>query len=188
MKISERAFIDAANELGIEVPMLKALAEVESKNAGFLSNGEPIILFEAHKFSQFTNGKYDKTHPQISSPLWNRHLYKGGTWEHRRLQEAVKLNRTAALKSASWGAFQIMGFNWQMAGYRSLQAFINDAYAGIDGHFRMLIGFVKGAKLTTALRKKNFERIAKVYNGKGYKANRYDTRLEQAYWRHANDA
>ena len=42
--------------------------------------------------------------------------------------EAAHLNRIAALKSASWGKFQLMGFNYKLCGFNSLQAFVNAMY------------------------------------------------------------
>jgi hypothetical protein len=38
----------------------------------------PKILFEAHWFHKFTNGIYDKSHPNISSSVWNKELYYYG--------------------------------------------------------------------------------------------------------------
>jgi hypothetical protein len=102
----------AAKQLGVDVASIKAVADVEAAGSGFLSNGQPKILFEAHQFSRLTNGRYNASHPNISSHSWNRSLYKGGAAEHNRLHEAQALNDTTALKSASWGKFQIMGFNY----------------------------------------------------------------------------
>src|SRR5690349_16354590 len=102
----------AASALGCETAVIRAVDRVESAGSGMLLNGQPEILFEAHIFSRLTGGKYDTSHPHISSRSWNRSLYKGGAAEHGRLDEAVALNRTAALQSASWGRFQILGSNW----------------------------------------------------------------------------
>jgi LysM repeat protein len=118
----------AANSLGVDVAAIKAVAKVEAAGKGFLSNGSPVILFEAHQFSRLTTGRYDGTHPGISSPKWNRSLYQGGAAEHTRLREAAALDETAALKSASWGKFQIMGFNYKSAGYNSVRDFVKAAY------------------------------------------------------------
>ncbi|MEJ2621539.1 MAG: N-acetylmuramidase domain-containing protein [Candidatus Thiodiazotropha sp.] len=42
---------------------------------------------------------------------------QGGAAEHTRLKKTSTLNETAALKSAPWGKFQIMGFNYKAVGY-----------------------------------------------------------------------
>lgn len=185
--ISERAFTDAAQELNCELAAIKAVAEVESNGRGTLPNGEPKILFEAHKFSERTNGRYDVSHPRLSSPEWNRKLYVGGEKEHFRLQQAVKLDRTAALESTSWGMFQIMGFNWAACGFASLQDFINAMYAGEDSQLSAFVGFIKNnPKLLRAIQNKKWATFALNYNGKGYKLNKYDVKLEQAYKRFLN--
>lgn len=183
-RISERDFVDAAQELECEVAAIQAVAEVESAGDAFLSNGEPKILFEAHHFSRLTNHKYDVTHPRISSPTWKKSLYIGGEGEHRRLQAAAHLDRQAALEATSWGMFQIMGFNWRQTRATSLQDFINTIYSGERGQLRLFVGFIKGDnRLLRAIQKKNWILFAKYYNGAGYSANKYDVKLEQAYKR-----
>ena len=188
MPISESAFKKAAEELNCEVAAVKAAAQVESGGRGFLPDGRPVILYEAHQFSKFTNHGYDKTHPKISSRTWNRSLYATGrTWvergikEHQRLELAASLNRDAALQACSWGMFQVMGFNWKDLGYKSIQAFVNAMYRNEDEHLDSFIRFVKFKKLDRHLRNKNWDAFAAGYNGKGYKQNRYDEKLEEAY-------
>lgn len=183
MALGQEDYEWAAMQLGCEVAAIRAVAEVESGGDGFLPTGEPKILFEAHHFSRLTNNKYDKTHPNISSPTWNRKLYKGGIKEHVRLQAASALDRTAALKSASWGKFQIMGFNWNMTGYPSLQAFIDGMYEGEFGQLKAFVGFLKYRGLDKAIRELNWRSFAKGYNGASFAVNKYDTKLAKAYER-----
>jgi hypothetical protein len=183
--ITERDYIDAAQELGCEVAAVKAVADVESSGDAFLPNGEPKILFEAHHFSRLTNHEFDVTHARISSKKWNRKLYIGGAAEHFRLQQAVALNREAALQSASWGMFQIMGFNWKACGFKNVQQFVNAMCKDESSQFKAFVGFVKSDKgMLTALQKKKWAAFAEAYNGPGYKENKYDVKLEQAYKRH----
>lgn len=177
--IKHSDLINASNKLGVDIPTIKAVSRVESLGRGFHSNGEPIILFERHKFHQFTNGKYSKTHPHISNPRAGGYL--GGQKEHKRLQEAVKLNRIAALKSASWGKFQIMGFNYKLAGFSSLQSFINAMYKSEGMHLIAFVNFVKSVRLDDELRRKDWKGFARGYNGRAYYKNRYDTKLANAY-------
>jgi Protein of unknown function (DUF3380). len=179
--IQEREYAAAAEALDCEVAAVKAVAQVEGAGSGFLPNGIPKILFEAHVFSRLTGGMYDRSHPNISSPRWNRKLYKGGAAEHTRLKEATDLNREAALQSCSWGAFQIMGENWRACGFYSLQDFINSMYAGEAGQLKAFIGFIKTQSLGQYLKRKDWAKFAERYNGPGYKLNKYDTRLEAAY-------
>src|SRR5690348_4562046 len=114
--LSEQDYQNAANELGCEVSAVKAVAEVESAGAGFLPDGRPKVLYEAHLFSKFTGHKYDASHPNISSLKWNKKLYKSGAAEWDRFAEASALDSEAAMKSISLGKFQIVGMNYAACG------------------------------------------------------------------------
>lgn len=187
--LTEADYRAAAKSLDCSVAAVKAVAEVESVGDGFLASGEVKILFEAHVFDRLTGGKYRRSHPNISSARWNRSLYgPGGQHQHRRLQQAVALDRDAALQSASWGMFQVMGFNWKVCGYKSLQAFINDVSASAAGQLRAFVGYVKARGLADELQRLDWPGFAYGYNGTGYAANHYDTKMAAAYRRHARVA
>ncbi|WP_235862917.1 N-acetylmuramidase domain-containing protein [Vibrio ruber] len=47
-----------------------------------------------------------------------------GKKEYKRLQQALTLEREAALKSTSYRRYQIMGFNHQSAGYDDVESFV----------------------------------------------------------------
>ncbi len=94
---------------------------------------------------------------------------------------AVKLDRERALKSASWGLFQIMGFNWKACGYQSLQHFINAMYRGEGDHLNAFVGFIRTSKLDVFLRKEDWKGFARRYNGPRFKENQYDVKLERAF-------
>ena len=181
-KITRADYAAAARRLGCSVAAVQAVATVESLGSGFLPSGEPKVLFEAHVFDRLTGGKYRRSHPNLSSARWDRRLYgRGGAYQHQRLQAAVALDRDAALQSASWGAFQVMGFNWRACGYKSLRAFINDMYAGEAGHLRAFVGYVLSRGLADELQRLDWAGFANGYNGAGYAANRYDARMASAY-------
>ena len=179
--LTESDFERAANSLGCDVAAIKAVCEVEAPQGGFHDDGTPRILFEAHHFARLTNHQYNESHSDISSRYWNRSLYKGGMAEHKRLQKAAALDREAALQSASWGKFQIMGFNWTLTGAKSLQEFINDMYRSEGAHLDAFVGFVKANNLADALRQHRWADFAKGYNGSGYAANAYDVKLAAAH-------
>jgi hypothetical protein len=179
--LSEEDFIEAARELNCEAAIVKAVSEVESSGSGFLENGNPKILFEANIFSQETKHIYDNSHPDISSKKWNKALYKGGLAEYERLEKAKLLNFTAALHSASWGKFQIMGFNYALCGYQSVQLFVEDMYVSEKEHLACFLKFVKALKLDACLVNKDWAKFSAGYNGKGYKLNNYDVKLQKAY-------
>jgi hypothetical protein len=183
MNLVASDFAWAAAELDCEVDAIRAVAQVESVGSGFDKNGSPRILFEAHKFSEHTGHRYDLTHPRISSLRWNRALYTGhNADEHARLAEAVALDREAALKSASWGLFQILGENWALAGYPSLQAFINAMFTSERTQLEAFVGFIaNNERMRKALRNKDWAAFARRYNGPRYAVNGYDKKLAAAY-------
>lgn len=180
MALSEADFVFAANRLGCSVAAVKAVAKVEAPKGAFLPDGQVTVLFEAHIFDRLTGGRWRRTHPDISSAKWNRALYKGGAAEHQRLQRAAALDRDAALQSASWGQFQIMGFNWRVCGYRSLQAFIN-AMQTERGQLDAFVGYVRNRGLADELQRRDWAGFAYGYNGAGYAENQYDRKIAAAY-------
>jgi LysM repeat protein len=172
----------AATALGVDVAAIKAVAQVEAAGSGFLADGRPKILFEAHIFSDKTNGQFDRSNPNISSPRWNRELYAGGAGEYPRLQQAMNLDRNAALQSASWGKFQIMGFNHKAAGYNSVEAFVQDMYKSEGKQLDAFVNFIKAdPAMHSALKRLDWAGFAERYNGPGYAANNYDTKMRDAY-------
>jgi len=178
-------FQRAATALGCEVAAIKAVAEVEAAGVGFHATGEPKILFERHWFSRLTQGRYDAMAPDLSNPKAGG--YKGGLAEHERLARAVKLDRNAALLSASWGKFQIMGFNFKAAGFGNVQAFVNAMYQSEGAQLDAFVAFIKAdLRLVAALRANNFTRFASIYNGPGYAKNKYDHKMHTAYRRMRN--
>lgn len=179
--INHKDYVHYAAEIGCEVEVLKALASVESAGKAMLDNGQPKILFEAHIFSELTGGIYNATHPKISTLHWDRSLYIGGAGEHFRLQQAVKLDRNAALQSASWGMFQILGRNYGSCGFDNVQDFVNAMYQGELGQLKALVNFVKHEGIAPAMRDKEWRTIARKYNGPRYRDNKYDEKLEKAY-------
>lgn len=180
-KLSQLDYFKAAEILKVEPAVIYAVKEIESSGSGFDDEGNIKLLFEAHIFSYYTNHKYDQTHPQISSPVWNRQLYKGGKLELQRLAAAMKLDPTAALMSASYGLFQIMGFNHRLVGYSDVTSFYS---AMCESEFKQLEAFIKFIqvnKLDDELREKRWKDFARVYNGPGYAANQYDVKLQNSY-------
>lgn len=182
MALTDQDWQDASKSLSVPVASIKAVAEVEAPGSAFLPSGEPRILFERHKFSGHTGGKYDHTHPDISHPKWGG--YGKESSQHGRLAKASALDREAALKSASWGRFQILGENYKQAGFDSLQEFINAMYRSEADHLKAFVAFIKAdAKLWKALVTRDWAQFARRYNGPAYATHAYDVKLRKAYER-----
>lgn len=176
-KLTEKDYRDAANFLGCDVAAVKAVAQVEGRGSGFNRDGSPKILFEGHWFWHFTKGRFGRT--SYSYPNWVRTYYNMD--QHDRLRSAVAKDRSAALKSASWGAFQIMGFNYAKAGFATLQDFINAMFAGEREQLLAFCHFIKRSGLDDEMRDRRWAEFAYGYNGPRYRENSYDTKLAAAY-------
>lgn len=95
---------------------------------------------------------------------------------------AKKLDKNAALKSASWGKFQIMGANHNLVGYSSAEEMVTFLEESEDNHVIVFGKFVMANKtMHKALKKKDWATFARLYNGSGYKVNKYDEKMEKAY-------
>lgn len=190
-KLTEADFKWAADQLGCEVAAVKAVAEVESRGDAFLPSGEPVILFEPHIFHReiqkvgLQPADFLPKYSDILYPRWGTKPYGKMSEQHGKLQKATAIHKEAALKSCSWGMFQLMGFNHKLCGYPELQGFINDMYAGEAGHLRAFVGFVKAAYLNKHIRDKNWAAFARGYNGAEYAKHGYHTKLAAAYQKHS---
>ncbi len=172
----------AAAALGCDRGAILAVVHVESAGSGFLADGRPKILFEATVFHRLTGGRFDGTAPDLSSPTWNRALYKGGAAEYKRLQAAMALDEDAALCSASWGMFQVMGENFHACGFASVTDFVAAMVAGEGRQLDAFVAFVKASPaMAQALAAHDWAGFARHYNGPGYQENHYDTKLATAY-------
>ncbi|MCE3261825.1 MAG: hypothetical protein K0R43_904 [Pseudoduganella sp.] len=179
--ITDSGYEKAAKKLKVEVAAIKAVAEVETKGSGFLADGRPTILFERHYFRRFTDGAFDGTNPDISNKNAGGYGAAGDN-QYAKLDQAYALNPDAALKSASWGRFQIMGANYTQAGYGSVSDFVNSQLDSADKHLEAFTAFIsKDKALLDALRDKDWTKFARGYNGKDYWKNDYDSKMKAAY-------
>jgi hypothetical protein len=187
--LTEADFERAAIALNCETCCIKAVAEVEAAGQGFIADGRPAILYEAHRFHAHTKGAHagakDRRGVALSSPSWNRSLYGAtGAAQHARYEDARALNADAANKACSWGLFQIMGENHKVCGFDTSQAFVDAMWTGgASAHLDAFVGFIKGNKLDGHLRTKNWASFARGYNGPSYAQNNYDKKMANAYAR-----
>lgn len=188
--ISEKQFSECAQLLGVEIAAVKAVAEVESSGDGFLTDGKPKILFEPHIFWKQLRARginpemFMEENPDILYPKWKPGAYGPVSKQHQRLERAAKISREAALSSASWGRFQIMGFNWSLCGAGSLQEFVNDMYSNEDAHLFRFSQYILKTHLDDELRGRDWAGFALAYNGPLYRRNNYDVKLKTAYLKH----
>ena len=179
----------AAETLGVEIAAIQAVAAVETENEAGNTRiylGRPSILFERHHFNRHTGGAFDQF-PDIS----NRDSGGFGAYssQYEKLERAHALHPDAALKSASWGKYQILGSNFQEAGYSSVRAFVEAMISSPSAQLAAFVKFVQAHPLMlNALKDKDWPTFARLYNGREYKKSQYDTRIEKKYTEFVNKA
>lgn len=163
---------------------IRAILEVESRGSGFDKQGRPAMLFEPHVFWRELGpgAKRDRAAKAgLAYPKWKRGAYPRDSYP--RLEKAIEIDETAALRSASWGLAQVMGFNHQAAGFSSVRAMVAAFCDDEEAHLEGMIKFIKARGLGDEIRRHDWRGFARAYNGEGYAANRYDQRLAAAYAR-----
>jgi len=187
-KLSEADFELLAMLLDCEAAALKAVQKVETGGrGGFFAEGKPAILFEGHIFWNRLRKRGINPEDHVSGnenilyPKWTNRYYAGGLKEYDRLLKARVIDREAADASASWGMFQIMGFNYAACDEESVGSFVA---AMCESELRQLIlsgRFIRKAGMLPALQNRNWAEFARRYNGPAYAQNRYDEKLAAAY-------
>ena len=226
-EITEQQWSVTAKKLDCEPAVLKAFAEVESGGRSSFwrlnkTDGAsiPAILYERHYFSHATNNRYDMAHPDISwtTPYRKKSsfgtkdkkmhdgkvdaddIYSSYSSSYLRLINAYRLAPDAALKSCSWGKFQIMGENFKLCGQPDIDAFVEEMCTSEASQIALIAEFIrnkprawknsknkklgKEISLWDAVKTKNWSAIAFNYNGPSYKTYKYDTLMKAAYEKH----
>jgi hypothetical protein len=176
----DQDFINSAARIGCKVAAVKAVCKVEAPNGGFDVTGNPTLLFERHIFHRYTKGKYDKSHPHLSNETPGGYGATGVT-QQNKFQEAMKLDKIAAIYACSWGKFQIMGFNFAVCGFKTLDAFVKAMQESEGKQLEAFINFVINSRLNDELQRLDWAGFAKGYNGKNYHINNYDGKLSRAF-------
>lgn len=192
--------VNAAQRLDVPLASVYALNEVASRGLGFLDNGKPLILFERHVlYRQLATPRHAEDDPtalqQHADQLARRHpallnpqpgAYAGGTAEHQRLYMARLLDDSAALEATAWGAFQILGCEWQRLGYSDVHAFVGAMGDSESQQFEAFIRVIEAdPALYKALKTRKWTEFAKGYFGPDNWRYFYDIKLQRAYERHA---
>ena len=166
--------------IGVGEDEVHAVLDVEARGRGFDSKKRPVMLFEPHIFYRELRGaqRAQAVKEGLAYPKWRRNYPKDS---YPRLKRAMAINKEAALRSASWGMGQIMGFNHTHAGYTSAEKMVKAFLRSEGDHLEGMINFIKNTGLAQALRNHNWRKFAKGYNGSAYAKNNYHVKLKNAY-------
>ena len=180
-----------AHGLGVEPAALLAVAEVESGGRASARVGgreEPLIRFEGHYFHRLLVGarRARAVREGLAAPRWG--VVKNPRGQAARwavLERARRIDRAAADQSVSWGVGQVMGANYAALGYGSVDELVREARSGVAGQVAVVARFIRANGLVDALRKRDWHRFARLYNGPAYATHGYHRRMERAYGRWA---
>mgnify|MGYP002651479918 CR=1 FL=1 len=189
--ITECDLMDLAKELGDNsTKRIKAVSKVESNGSGWFDSGLPKILYERHYFYKFVKETINIVSLGfLSKSDWGGYtidINKNGindSWE--KLSRAVCINPDGALQSISIGKFQVMGKWYKEIGYAHPIDMLWDASQTEYSHYKMLVGYIKMARLVPAFlslstNPKNNIPFARGYNGSSYIKNSYHEKLANA--------
>ena len=187
---------DTAAGLGIDAASVAAVLQVESAGHGFAMDGKMIIRFENHIFhaqwGKDNKATFNKHFKFNADKAWTGHQWRrdeSGEWvtchqsqasEWEVIEFARSLADEAALKSASYGAGQVMGFNHETAGFKNVTEMFNQMSGTLRPQLDGMFGFITNNQTCMAgLKAKDYVKFASGYNGSG-KADEYGASIESA--------
>lgn len=185
-RLSSSDYADDAERLGVPVSTVLGLVEVEAAGSGFDSRSRPKILFEPHIFWRELGAGPERDEAArlgLAYAKWGSRPYPRTSDEnYARLTAAVVIDEDAALRSASWGLAQIMGFNHRAAGgYATARAMVEDFKLGENEQLAAFTALVDEWNLEGVLRSRDAAAFARRYNGPAYATNKYDQKLRAAW-------
>lgn len=186
------------HEIGVGEDVIHAIIDVEAPKCGFDDDGRPRILFEPHVFYRELGPGSNRElaiRSGLAYPNWRAGAYGKESEQYEKLERALKIDRLAAIMSASWGRSQIMGFNHKLAGYSTPEAMVHEFCDDEDNHIEAMVSFIVSVgiddelraiqKLGRATTPNDWRPVALAYNGKGYATHNYHGRLSDRFnwWR-----
>ena len=180
--LADADILAAAERYNVPAAHIDAVRQVEAAGSGFLLNephpARPKILFERHWFYKLTPVAVSTIRPDLASKTPGG--YKGGSAEWMRLRDACAFDTANALKSASWGLGQVMGFNFSVAGCANIAEYVVEAFSGEAAQFGHMLNFIDNNNLMDELREGDWRGFARGYNGPNYAQNNYHVKLANA--------
>lgn len=164
-----------ASKYSIGEDVLGGFILTESSGSGF-TNGKLLIRFENHIFLKNVSNasKIFKVEDKV------HYYYKNGTWkkthtgnqssEYDAFNLAIGLNEYYAYYSISMGLPQIMGFNYEVTGFRSPKAMFDDFSISEDNQMKGFCTFIakySNGSLLKACQSRDFNKMGAIYNGDG---------------------
>jgi hypothetical protein len=171
------------HRLGVGEDEIHAFLDVETRGHGFDDLGRPIILFEPHVFYRNLPAELRSraVNARLAARSWGTIPYGPESNQYPRLIKAIAIDETAALKACSWGLGQVLGENHRAAGFATVQDMVAAMMDDEEKQLEASVSFILANHLDDELRRHDWAGFADGYNGKGFRKNRYDVKLADAF-------
>ena len=161
-----------AKDLAVTPAAVRAFAIVESDEKAFSPGGFPVVRFESHHWIKRRvdeGAKFDKMkNPRDLDARW------------AMFEEMRAIDENAAIMSHSFGLFQLMGFNHQLALCADPLTFLTESMT-VAGQFKLFKRFaLRSPALLAAIKRNRPDEVGFHYNGPRYKQNKYDVKWAAA--------
>lgn len=160
-------FVRAAAAIGCDVAAIRAVWQVEASGSPWRADGSLERRFEPHKLTP-PQGTY-QTSRKLSQAQ-----------RERAFAAAYAANPEDAMRATSWGGPQIMGLNYEAAGYGSALQMVT-AMSNTEGNqILAFVALVKAWGIDSALRSHDWQAFARRWNGNA-NVTAYAAKVEKAY-------
>lgn len=184
--------VSQARDKGIDPAGLLAVVEVESAGRPLEADGRtPRLLFERHVFyrelRKLSRERLDRAITLgLANKKWSpRTQYKDQGSSAKRLsllERAKAVDEDTAYRSCSWGVGQTMGFLALELGFSSATEMVESMLrGGIPAQVDCMVREIMRKHLDQKINSRDWAGFARVYNGPGYRRNRYDTKMAVAF-------
>lgn len=169
------------HRIGVGEDEIHAFMDVEASGSGFDDQGRPKMLFEPHVFYRNLEGEGRRraVREGLAYAKWRPGEYPADSYP--RLTEAMAIDETAALRSASWGLGQILGENHTMVGYPTVQDMVRAFMEDEEIHLDAMVSFIIAAGIDDDLKAHRWETVARVYNGPQHARHNYAGRMRDRF-------
>jgi hypothetical protein len=195
MTLSKEQITAIAESIGLTYPIFAAFLQVESGGSGFdPRTGKIIIQYEPHVFCRYLEQfkvpyklsiTYENKKKKYRVDAKGLSLFngvEGQEAEWKAFNTAFKMHQQSALLSTSLGLSQVLGMNYRKLGYNTVNEMWDSFKASEENQVKGMAQFIVNTPgLHTALLRNDWQTSAKLYNGAGYKVNKYDVKLEKAF-------
>jgi hypothetical protein len=167
--MSLRLIREFSEQYKIDPALILAIGKKESNLNNVDKDGNLIKRYEPHIYRGFylvSKGRIPK-HPALPGLM--------SDWIKKHSDKQLEMIST------SYGIFQIMGYYYPELGYSKIEDLVEDWSVEEVCVHKSLEFMVKyrGGDFLKALQKNDYETIARLWNGTGFKKNNYDTDLKK---------